>query len=244
MKGAGGRTLGTGRVPERVDVRAEYDAWADTYPAVAHNPVMRAEQAIVEPLLRRLAPQRALDVGTGSGRYLDLLASIGARAVGVDFSMAMLTRRAGLRTDARRGSPEGPRYTLCADARRLPIRSRAVDLVNASLMAGDVDDLPAWTREMARVLAPGGHLVYSDFHPNWTHLGWRRTFRDAAGTTHDLPFVPHSMDQHLGALADAGLALQFLREPGLADDRDRAVRSFRRQWGDPSVVVVLHATKR
>jgi malonyl-CoA O-methyltransferase len=223
---------------EVVNVRAKYDAWAGTYPAVAHNPVMRAEQAIVEPLLRRLAPQRALDVGTGSGRYVDILASFGATAVGVDFSMEMLSRGAGL------GGRKRQRYTLCADARKLPIRSRAVDLVNASLMVGDVDDLPAWTREMARVLASGGHLVYSDFHPNWTHLGWRRTFRDADGATHDLPFVPHTMDQHLGALADAGLALQFLREPGLADERDRAVRSFRRQWGDPSVVVVLHATKR
>lgn len=215
-------------------IRAEYDAWADTYPAIAHNPVMRAEQAVVEPLLRRLAPRRALDVGTGSGRYLDVLASIGATGVGIDFSMAMLTTRS-IRSRPSR---------LCADARRLPIRSRIVDLVNASLIVGDVDDLAAWTCEMARVLAPGGHLVYSDFHPNWTHLGWRRTFRDAAGTLHELPFVPHSMDEHFGALADAGLALQFVREPGLADERDRAVRSFRRQWGDSSVVVVLHAMKR
>lgn len=222
--------------------RAEYDAWAETYPAVAHNPVMRAEQTIVEPLLRRLAPERALDVGTGSGRYLDVLASIGATGVGIDFSMAMLARSA--RAQARHVGRGGLRYGVLADAQRLPIRSGAVDLVNASLMVGDVDDLGAWTREMARVLEPGGHLVYSDFHPNWTHLGWRRTFRDAAGAMHELPFVPHSMDQHLGALADAGLALQFLREPGLSDERDRAVRSFRRQWGDPSVVVVLHATKR
>jgi malonyl-CoA O-methyltransferase len=216
--------------------RLEYDAWAATYPAVAHNPVMRAEQAIVEPLLRDIAPRMAIDVGTGSGRYLDVLASAGARAVGLDFSMGMLTRRAGY--EHRDGN------RVCADARALPIRSASVDLVNASLMVGDIADLAAWAREVARVLAPGGHLVYSDFHPNWTRFEWRRTFRDAAGALHELPFEPHGLDDHLGALANAGLALTRVRETGLAADTDRAVRSFRARWGDPTVVVVLHAIKR
>src|SRR5581483_2602464 len=133
---------------------------------------------------------------------------------------------------------------VCADARALPIRSASVDLVNASLMVGDIADLAGWAREMARVLVAGGHLVYSDFHPTWTQFGWQRTFRDADGAMHELPFEPHTIEQHLGALADAGLALEFRREPRLVDDRDRAVRAFRARWGDPAVVVVLHATKR
>src|SRR4029077_1770953 len=75
--------------------RTAYDLWADTYPASAHNPVMRAEQSVVQPLLARTRSSRALDVGTGSGRYLPLLRATGARVVvGVDFSIGML--RAGL----------------------------------------------------------------------------------------------------------------------------------------------------
>lgn len=213
-----------------MQLRAEYDSWSDTYPAVAHNPVMRAEQAVIEPLLRRLAPQRAIDVGSGTGRYVELLASLGALAIGVDFSLGMLSKS------------RGPR--ICADARALPIRTAAVDLVNASLMVGDIVDMVAWTREMARVLAPGGHLVYSDFHPTWTQFGWQRTFRDADGVMHELPFHPHAIDQHLGALAEASLTLQSLREPQLLDDRDRSVRAFRARWGDPAVLVVVHATRR
>ena len=223
--------------------RAEYDAWADTYPAMAHNPVMRAEQALVEPLLRRLAPRRALDVGTGSGRYLDLLTSLGARAVGIDFSMKMLTRSAALHACS---SPKGLRYGhhVCADARRLPIRSGSVDLVNASLMVGDISDLRAWAREMARALADGGHLVYSDFHPNWTEFGWRRTFRDAAGAMHELAFEPHTVAQHLEALDAGGFRVRAVDEARLVGRRDRAVRAFRARWGDPAVVVVLHAIRR
>ena len=54
---------------ESPGIRATYDTWADTYPSVAHNPLMRLEQEIVESILMTLRPSRALDVGTGSGRY-------------------------------------------------------------------------------------------------------------------------------------------------------------------------------
>ena len=216
------------------NARAEYDAWADTYPAIAHNPVMRAEQALVEPILRRVSPRRALDVGSGSGRYRHLLESIGAHAIGIDFSMRMLTRAEQLRGGNR----------VCADARQLPIRSQSVDLVNASLMVGDVTDLPAWAGEMSRVLGAGGHLVYSDFHPVWSEYDWRRTFRDAAGVMHELPFEPHTTAQHLDALATAGFVVNTVDEGRLVGRGDHAVRAFRARWGDPAVVVVLHATKR
>jgi malonyl-CoA O-methyltransferase len=228
--------------PSRIDRRGEYDVWAPVYPPVAHNPVMRAEQAVVEPLLRRLAPRRALDVGTGSGRYLEILASTGAMACGIDFSGGMLSRIPG--SQGRTGGPEGPRCRVCGDARALPIQSRSVDLVNASLMVGDIADLTSWAREMARVLVAGGHLVYSDFHPNWERFGWRRTFRGANGVLYDVPFEPHALQDHRGSLAEAGFAVHALDEVRLVDHGDREVRAFQSQWGDLAVVVVLHAIRR
>jgi malonyl-CoA O-methyltransferase len=205
--------------------RAAYDLWAATYPPFPHNAVMAAEQAIVEPLLRRLSAARALDVGTGSGRYLPILAAAGARVVGVDFSMAML--RAG--TD---GSAPPNAGCVCADGRQLPFRRGAFDLINASLMTGDISDLPAWTREAARVLRAGGHLVYSDFHPTWQERGWQRTFRGADGVLRAIAIEPHAIDDHLDALAGAGLRVVAIREP--------RVKVARRH--EP-VVVVFHAMR-
>jgi malonyl-CoA O-methyltransferase len=225
-----------------LDTRASYDLWADVYPAVAHNPLMAIEQEIVESILMTLRPRRALDVGTGSGRYLPILVRAGAsRVVGIDFSMAMLRRSA-------RGSDPGSdpfrvAGVICADARRLPFARRSFDLVNASLTVGDVSDLGAWVLEMTRVLERGGHLVYSDFHPSWTEHGWSRTFRDRHGETHELAFAGHTIDHHLTALEAAGLRIAAIREPRFTDNANQDVKTFRRRWGNPPVVVVLHAIK-
>jgi malonyl-CoA O-methyltransferase len=214
--------------------RAAYALWADGYPAVAHNPLMRLEQDVVEQLLSHIRGARALDVGCGSGRYLPILGAAGAsHVVALDFSLAMLSRATG-------------RRRVCGDACGLPFRRATFDVVNASLMVGDVADLLRWAREIARVLSPGGHLVYSDFHPSWAKRGWSRTFRATDGAHYDVSFHPHTIDDHLTALQQVGLRVRAIREPrfgGSAHDDDRGIKAFRRRWGNPQVVVVFHAVK-
>jgi malonyl-CoA O-methyltransferase len=214
--------------------REAYQLWAETYPAVAHNPLMRIEQEMVAAMLGRIHATRALDVGSGSGRYVPLLEATGARLVlAIDFSLAMLARSHGARR-------------VCGDACRLPFRRAAFDLVNASLMVGDVADLAGWTREMARVLSNGGQLVYSDFHPSWAQHGWSRTFRDAGGAMHDVSYHAHSIDDHLSALERAGLHVRAIREPrfnATHDAGEASVKAFRRRWGNPQVVVVFQVVK-
>jgi malonyl-CoA O-methyltransferase len=202
-----------------LDPAVAYELWAETYPAEAHNPLMTAEQAIVARIIAHVRAKRALDVGTGSGRYLPILGAAARTVVGVDLSMAMLRRGPG-------------HHCVRADARVLPFRSAAFDLVNASLMVGDVADVRVWTREMARVLSTAGHLVYSDFHPSWTELGWQRTFRANDGMLRTIRFVPHSIDEHLSALAAAGLSVAAIREPRLA------VRGI-----STPVLAIFHAVK-
>jgi malonyl-CoA O-methyltransferase len=227
MLGKIGRVLRFGG--DMLPAQDAYALWADTYPPRPHNPLMQAEQAVLEPTialvaasLRRADPhstRRALDLGTGTGRYIPLLQPVGVRlTVGVDLSMAMLARQAD-------GHPR-----VCSDAVRLPFVDLAFDLVCSSLMAGDVQRLDSWLAEAARVLAPGGHLVYSDFHPSWAAERWRRTFRTADGRLIELPYFPHAIDDHLQLLERASLGVRTIREPRIQGRRG-------------PVVVVFHAVK-
>ena len=199
--------------------REAYELWAESYPPLPHNPLMQVEQAVVEPMIAAAKPWRALDAGTGTGRYLPILRAAGAHVVvGIDMSMAMLGR----------ATVTVPR--VCGDACHLPFRDSAFDLVCSSLMAGDVSNLASWIREAARILEPGGHLVYSDFHPSWAAERWRRTFRAPDGRLCELSFFPHTIDDHLSLLAEASLVIRTIREP-------RAIGAR------APVVVVFHAIK-
>ena len=196
-----------------------YALWAETYPPRAHNELMQVEQSAMAPLWKGLPVHRALDLGTGTGRNLALLADQGVTArVGLDRSLAMLKR-----------ADPGGAPLIGGDASALPFAAGAFDLILASLMAGDVPDLSRFTREASRVLRRRGSLVYSDFHPVWAERNWQRTFESADGRKWRLPYHPHALDDHRAALDAASLETVAFEEPLL---------------GDSPVLVVLRAVKR
>jgi malonyl-CoA O-methyltransferase len=216
--------------PIMLEPARAYSLWASSYPPRAHNPVMHAEErAMLGMLPAALHGQAILDVGCGSGRYLlHALRRGAARVTGVDLSLGMLGQNATTRR-------------ICADAHHLPFPSRGFDLVNASLVAGDIPDLGAWIQELARVLTVGGHLVYSDFHPSWDRYGWQRTFRTRDGQEHALPRASHQITDHLLALARAGLEIVAIDDVNVDTHR----RGLSRLWRPRRVpvAVVFHARR-
>jgi SAM-dependent methyltransferase len=102
--------------------------------------------------LRLPSTGSALDVGCGGGTYVRLLAGLGYRAVGVDYSAPSL-RRALEADPGRKG-----RYAA-GEAYGLPFRDAVFDLV---VCIGVLQALAGPERgldEMRRVLRPGGILV-------------------------------------------------------------------------------------
>jgi malonyl-CoA O-methyltransferase len=132
------------------------------------------------------------------------------------------------------------RRRVCADAHALPWPPATFELINASLIAGDIGDLDRWIDELARVLAPGGHLIYSDFHPSWSELGWRRTFRAGTGEEYSLPCASHQLSDHCDAIGHAGLDLLTVDDVMLTPARSFA--RWRRPRAQP-VAQVFHARK-
>jgi malonyl-CoA O-methyltransferase len=197
---------------------AAYALWADTYPPRAHNELMRVEERAMRGIWSRLPARRALDLGTGTGRNLDLLATRVEKRVGLDRSRAMLDRA------------QAPgAFLVQGDAVKLPFASASFDLVLASLMAGDLAELSPFTREAARVLGAGGSLVYSDFHPTWSENGWERTFESRDGRGWRLPYHAHTLSYHRAALRAAGFEVIALEEALL---------------GMRPVLVVVHGVRR
>ena len=103
-----------------------------------------------------------LDVGTGTGRVLALLAPRARRAVGIDLSPAMLgVARAALDPAAH------PNVQVRhGDMYHLPFGRAAMDLVVFHQVLHYADDAAAAVAEAARCLRPGGRLLVVDFAPH------------------------------------------------------------------------------
>jgi ArsR family transcriptional regulator len=126
-----------------------------------HAPEAVVEAAVADALGNR--PIRALlDLGTGTGRMLQLLAPGVSRMVGLDASHAMLSvaranlEKAGLsRVELRQGDIYAP-----------PFPRDSFDLVIVHQVLHYLDDPARALREAARLVAPGGRLLVVDFAPH------------------------------------------------------------------------------
>jgi 2-polyprenyl-6-hydroxyphenyl methylase/3-demethylubiquinone-9 3-methyltransferase len=103
-----------------------------------------------------------LDAGCGGGLVAARLAEAGASVVGLDASLPSLAV-------ADRAVPK--RFAPVAGAlERLPLADASVDAVVAADVLEHVGDLPAVVAELARVLAPGGPLLFDTV--NRTAWAW------------------------------------------------------------------------
>src|SRR6478609_4384775 len=106
-------------------------------------------------LLGEVEGARIAELGAGTAYFSAWLARAGARPVALDLSGAQLAtaRRCQERT--------GLRFPLVeADGEVLPLASGAFDLVVSEYGAGPWCDPRRWLPEAARILRPGGRLVF------------------------------------------------------------------------------------
>jgi SAM-dependent methyltransferase len=127
---------------------------------------LHVEEARVEAeLLRRLPAAGVddlLDIGTGTGRILELVAGRVGRGIGIDLSRDMLiVARANLQSAG---------LAHCqvrqADMYRLPWTAPSFDAVTLHRVLHFAEDPARVIAEAARVLRPGGRLLIVDFAPH------------------------------------------------------------------------------
>lgn len=152
-------------------VRAERSAAADAWFA-AHAADWDRERAIhvaeseVEAAILAALGDRPLgalvDVGTGTGRMIELLGRRARTALGIDRSPEMLRLARGRIEAAGMSQAEVRRGDMYA----LPRDAGSVDTVILHQVLHFADDPAAVIGECARVLAPGGRLLVIDFMPH------------------------------------------------------------------------------
>jgi ubiquinone/menaquinone biosynthesis C-methylase UbiE len=200
-----------------------YDEIAEWYDAeFATTALGDSARTIVLRLLGD-GPGKLLDVGCGGGVHAVAFAEHGWAVTGVDVSQAQLELARGRGVEV-----------VEADAALLPFEDGTFDAAVSMFTHTDVDDFATVIRETARVLRPGGKLVYLGIHPCFVgphafvhdrevpelYPGYRDTsyrteaagiwsdgIRAKVGATH----LPLGLFLH--AFLDAGLAFEHFEEP-------------------------------
>ena len=102
------------------------------------------------------------DLGTGTGRMLELFGPEAKSGIGIDLSPEMLALA--------RAQLAQPALAHCSvrqgDLYDLPMQDATVDLVTLHMVLHFLDDPSASIAEAARVLKPGGRLLIADFAPH------------------------------------------------------------------------------
>jgi malonyl-CoA O-methyltransferase len=185
--------------------RRAFERAAPTYRAAA-----RLEQEIGARMLERLelvrvAPRVVLDAGAGPAPHAEglLRRYPGALHVAVDWSPRMLRERTARGGWIARLLGSRGAAAVCADMRRVPLAASACGLVWSNMALHCIGDPRPAFAEFARVLVPGGLLMFSTLGPDT--LKELRNAGEAAG----MPGLVHRFhDMHdLGdMLGESGFA--------------------------------------
>ncbi len=139
-------------------MRVNYDSIAPNYHArYASGSALTGIADLLHTLVRDLNAQKILEVGCGSGRWLDELQTITPHSVGLDFSFGMLSQ-----AHQRNRTLKLTRGT----AKQLPFESSLFDLVFCINALHHFDQPQNFIAESYRALRYGGALITINIDPH------------------------------------------------------------------------------
>jgi ArsR family transcriptional regulator len=140
-----------------------------------------------------------LDLGTGTGRTLELFADRYDRGLGIDVNQAMLAYARAKLTKGGRTQAQ----VRHGDIYSLSLADRQADAIVMHQVLHFLSDPTLAIREAVRVLAPGGRLLIVDFAPHGLEFLREAQAHERLGFTHD---------QVAGWMTEAGLTVKSIRD--------------------------------
>jgi SAM-dependent methyltransferase len=179
-----------------------------------HVSEQEVERAMLEMIGGEGPIGRLLDIGTGTGRMLELLAPRSERSIGIDVSHEMLTLARAALGEARLASAS----VRQGDVRRPPFEAASFDVAVMHHVLHLLDDPGGAIVDTGRLLRPGGRLLVADFAPHALEF-----LRDRHGHRQ----LGIADDEMCAWAASAGLAVETERSllpPGSVADERLTVR--------------------
>jgi SAM-dependent methyltransferase len=218
---------GDGSPDATADVAAAYDDLAPDYADELEASPYHEHLAVpgTTALIPAVEGLRVLDAGCGRGQYAAWLADRGAEVVGVDASEEMLAEAHGRLVTGDGASVTLQRADLAAP---LPFDDDTFDGIVSGLVLSYVEDWDGLFGEFARVLRPGGFVVFSVGHPadefplaaDESYFQTRRKVKEWAV---DVPYYARPLSAMVTPVLEAGFCLEALSEP-------EPTEGFREQW--------------
>ena len=168
-----------------------------------HIDEARVEEAMAD-MVGNSPVQNLLDMGTGTGRLLELFSGLYTKAMGIDSSRDML---AVARSTIDRANLTNTQIRQ-ADITMLPVNANSFDLVTIHQVLHYLYDPSEAINEAAKAMTPGGRLLVVDFAPHT---------REDVRTEQAHVRLGFSHDQMRVWFEDAGLELVEIRDLGPSD---------------------------
>jgi malonyl-CoA O-methyltransferase len=193
-------------VNKPTDVAGAYDRWAVSYDTDA-NATRDLDGEVVRRTLDVGPEHDVLELGCGTGKNTAWLAERGRSVLALDFSDGMLARA------RERVAGRQVRFVRHDVREPWPAADASIDIVVGNLVLEHVGDLAPVYAEAARVLRPGGQLLFCELHPERQRRGGQAHFTDrATGEAIAVTAHRHTVSEYVNGGIAAGFALRALGE--------------------------------
>lgn len=170
-------------------MRAAFEKAAPGYDAAAVLQIEVCQRMLSRLEFVKLDPAAILDAGCGTGNVVPALRARFPHAslFALDIATQMARRACERVSWWQRAIGRGV-LPVCGDIEQLPLRAASVNLAWSNLALQWMNDAPHAFKELRRVLAPGGLLMFSTFGPD-TLKELRAAYRETDRYSHVNRFI-------------------------------------------------------